>query len=420
MEKFLINGGNKLYGEIDIPSAKNSLLPLIAGSILVNDIVTIKNFIPYDDVLKMLNIMRTLGSVVSIEGDTLQLDNRNLNGNTIQLELAKDLRASIFTLGAIVARAKFAKVAYPGGCAIGARPIDLHLSGLSALGVRVIDRHGYIYCYGDEMHSTDYHLDFASVGATENTMMASCTIEGTTKIFNPAKEPEIVDLQNFLNCCGANIEGAGTDIITIKGTGKLLHSCEYTPIGDRIIAGTMAIAVACTGGKVKMNNVDCTHIFALLYNLQQIGCEIKYTGRILTVSSKGKRFRSIEHISTMPYPAFPTDLQPQIMVLLAVGDGTSVVTENLFENRFKHIPELTKMGAKIHIQDRNAIITGVPNLYGAEVTATDLRAGACLVIAGLIATGYTTINDIYHIDRGYYRLEDMLGKLGADIERKNE
>lgn len=418
MEKIIINGGKKLYGEIEIPSAKNTLLPILAACVLIEDSVTIKNFPHFVDVLKMSDIIQSLGANAQINDNCISIDCSKITKYEISANLASELRSSIFTLGSILGRHKKAKVAYPGGCAIGARPIDLHLKGLRTLGVKIIEKHGYIYCDGSSMKGNDVHLDFPSVGATENIMMAAATICGKTRIFNAAKEPEIVDLQNFLNMCGANIKGAGSEVIEIQGSGKLFHGCEYTPIGDRIIAGTYAIAVTMTGGKIKLHNCKYIHLYSLFFFLKMCGAKIKEGKNFVTISMS-KKPKKISKIETAPYPGFATDLQAQMVALLSICNGTSVMVENLFECRYKHISELKKMGADILIKDRSAIINGVKNLYGAEVVATDLRAGACLVLAGLVCKGYTTISNIELIDRGYYHIENDFKKLGADIKRVN-
>lgn len=416
MAKLIINGGKKLFGTINIPSAKNTILPILAGCVLVDGEVVLKKYPKFTDIIKMTGIIEDLGANCKQLKNTLFVDANKINNFTITTERASELRSSIFTLGALLGRFKKAKVAYPGGCAIGARPIDLHLKGLEILGCKIIEKHGYIYCDGSEMKGADIHLDFPSVGATENLMMAAVCISGITHIYNCAKEPEIVDLQNFLNKCGADIKGAGSDVITISGVNKLLHGCTYSPIGDRIIAGTYAIATAMTGGDVTIRNIEPKHILSLIHKLRQMGCQIITKANSVRVICEN-RCKSLTKIETMPYPGFPTDLQAQIMALQCVSDGICILVENLFESRFKHVGELAKMGAKITIHDRSALIVGVDKLYGADVYASDLRAGACLVISGLVAEGYTTVNNIELIDRGYLSIEKDLQLLGADIIR---
>ena len=418
MEKIIVNGGRTLNGELVVPTAKNSLLPILASTILVDGVVKIKGYECFSDCESMLEILRRLGAKVRLRGKTLYIDSSHINASCVESDVALKLRASIYTMGAIMYRMKIAKISYPGGCFIGARPIDQHLKGLRALGGRIIERHGYLYCKGENLTNGEVHLDIPSVGATYNIIMASVCLKGTTVIYNPAKEPEIVDLQGFLNACGAKISGAGTDRIVIKGVGKLLHSCEYKPIGDRIIAGTYLIAVACCTGKVKLKNINPTHLESLLYRLEEAGCEV-YRDKQSIILVANRRMDALSKIDTQPYPGFPTDLQAPIMVLQAISNGHCVLTENLFESRYKHITELTKMGADIMVANKSAIIKGVDLLYGADVYASDLRAGASLIIAGLVASGYTTIHNIEHIDRGYIRIEEAFQRLGADIIRKN-
>ena len=415
MDKILIKGGRQLFGELDISSAKNAYLPILAGSILCSGNVILHKYPKFDDVTNMVEILENLGGKKNIVDNTLFLDMKNLTNFEIPKELVCLTRSSIFSLGSILGRFKYAKVAYPGGCEIGARPIDLHIKGLQALNVKVVDRRGYLTCDGRDMVGGNVHLDFPSVGATENIMMAGVLAKGKTKIYNAAKEPEIVDLQNFLNKAGAKIKGAGTSTISIEGV-KNLYDVEYTPVPDRIIAGTYLIATAMCGGDVTLNGVRPEHLQSLISKLDNNSCKIVTKGDKIRLSSSG-RFNSIDKIETMPYPGFPTDLQPQIMALQTISKGTSLIVENLFETRFKHTVELVKMGADILIEGRSAIIKGVNKLYGAEVVATDLRGGAGLVLAGLVADGYTTISNIGQINRGYENIEQDLHSLGADIKR---
>ena len=415
MDKIVVKGGNSLSGELEVSSAKNSYLPILAGAILCSGEVILHKYPKYDDVLNMIEILENLGGKSRVQSSSLILDMTCLNGFEIPSNLASLTRSSIFSLGSILGRFKYAKVAYPGGCEIGARPIDLHIKGLEALNVKVIDRRGYLTCDGRNMRGGDVHLDFPSVGATENVMMAGVLTKGRTRIFNAAKEPEIVDLQNFLNKAGAKIRGAGTTTIVIDGVEKL-GSVEYTPISDRIITGTYIIATSMCGGDVTLTNTRPDHLQALISKLDNSCCKIKVKGDRIRVISSG-RHKSINKIETMPYPGFPTDLQPQIMALEAISNGTSVIVENLFETRFKHVSELVKMGAQILTEGRSAVIKGVEKLYGAEVTATDLRGGAGLVLAGLVADGYTVVSNIGQIKRGYESIETDLKKLGADIRK---
>ena len=415
MDNFFICGGNKLNGEIDISTSKNATLPILAACILCDKQIVIHKFPKYEDTKNMLAILENLGAKWKYQEDSVVIDTDTISKCEIPVELASKIRSSIFSLGSIISRFKKAKVAYPGGCNIGARPIDLHLKGLSALGVKIIERHGYIYCNGSNMKSGIITLDFPSVGATENIILAAVFLKGTTKIINCAREPEIIDLANFLNFLGAKITGAGTSVIEISGV-ESLKGGEYTPIGDRIIAGTYAIATAMCGGRIILHNTNYENNFALLDNLKNNSCKIGCKGGKITLSAE-RRPKCISKIETRPFPGFPTDLQPQIISMLSVSKGTSVVVENMFESRFKHIGELKKLGADIIIQDNAAIIKGVNQLYGASVVSCDLRGGAGMVLAGLVADGYTTVCDVRHIDRGYYHLETDLQKLGANIER---
>lgn len=415
METFYIKGGSTLQGSLEIPTAKNAILPILASTIMNKEMVVIKNSSYFTDVLYMLKILENLGCKIKREGKTIQINCADANNYFIKDEYTKKIRSSIFMLGPLLSRFKKAKVAYPGGCNIGNRPIDLHLKGLRELNVKIEERHGYIHCDGKNMKAGAVHLDFPSVGATENIMMASIFLKGTTTIYNSAKEPEIVDLQNFINAMGGKIVGAGTSTISITGI-NVLKFCEYTPISDRIISGTYLIAVAMAGGKVRFENVQTEHNLALITKLKQSGCKITTNQNNVEIFSK-PRLRSIYRIETQPFPGFPTDLQNQILALQTISRGTSMITENLFETRFKISTELMKMGANITINNRVAFVKGVSNLYGANVTATDLRGGAGLVMAGLVADGYTTVEDVYHIDRGYLNIEEDFCKLNAEIRR---
>lgn len=415
MDKFLINGGRKLNGVIDIPCAKNSYLAILAACMLSKDSIILHKCPKFSDIDKMLEILSTLGCKIQRTDQDVYIDCSCASYYEVPQELAKVIRSSIFLLGAILSKLKKAKVSYPGGCDIGTRPIDLHLKGLRALNVKIVERHGFIECDATDLKGNDVHLDYPSVGATENIMMAAVFAKGTTQIFNAAKEPEIVDLQNFINSMGGKVYGAGNSTITIVGVDSL-HSTEYTPISDRIIAGTYLIAAATCGGDVTITNANYQHIYSLITKIKNSSCNISISNdKIRLVSTT--RPKSFETIETMPYPGFPTDLQAQALVMQTISNGTCVISENLFETRFKHVPELIKMGADIVVKGRVAVVKGVENLYGAEVTSHDLRGGAALTIAGLVAKGYTTINDVHHIDRGYYKLEQSFESLGADIKR---
>lgn len=413
VDKYIINGGNSLYGCVEIGSAKNSVLPILAGAVLCDGVVTIENCPAYTDVLNMLDLLKTFGVRASFSNNTLKIDATNITRYEVPMEQSVKTRASIFCLGALLGRFKKAKVAYPGGCEIGARPIDLHLKGLQALNVKILDRHGYITCDGSNMRGGDVHLDFPSVGATENIMLAGATSKGTTKIVGCATEPEIVDLQNFLNKAGAKIYGAGTNQIVIQGV-KKLKSVTHRPIPDRIIAGTYLLANVICGGELIIKNFPHKHLFALTEKLDKSAVRL-WKQKSMLIAKTTARHKAIEKIETLPYPAFPTDLQAPMVAMLATASGTSLVIENLFESRFRYTQELSKMGAKIKTNGKLAMISGVPTLYGAEVQAQDLRGGASLVLASLMAKGQTTISGVKHIERGYENLPQILKLLGANI-----
>jgi len=418
MEKeILIVGGNTLNGIVHNQTSKNAVLPMIAGSILNCKEIVIKNVPKLLDVFNMIKIIEDLGAKVYVDNKDIVIDNSNINKFKIDENLTRSLRSSIFMLGPMLARFKKCTVCYPGGCDIGNRPIDLHLKGLKELGVSIIERNGFIICDATNMHSGVVNLDFASVGATENIMMSSVFSKGYTVILNAAREPEIVDLQNFLNAMGCKISGAGTDKISIEGVERL-HTTEYTPEGDRITAGTYLIATAMCGGNLYIDNVNTNDLASLTSKLEKAGCELNYTDNSIELSSNGN-LQCIDKIETQTYPGFPTDLQAQIMAMQTVSNGVSVIVENLFENRFKHVKELIKLGADIKTQDRVAVIKGVDKLKGADVSATDLRGGASLVLAGLKAEGYTTVHNINHILRGYENIDEVLSCLGASIKIKN-
>lgn len=415
MDCLKINGGRKLYGEIRVNSAKNAVLPIIAASILSQEQIIIKDVPDIVDVDKMLNILVAMGGSIRKEEDTRIINNNPLSNFEIPGAMAKEIRSSIFMLGPLLAKYKKARVAYPGGCDIGSRPIDLHLSGLKELNVKIEENYGFIDCDGSKMKSGLIHLDFPSVGATENIMMAAVFLKGETVILNSAKEPEIVDLANFINKMGGKIKGAGTSTVRITGV-KKLKGVEYSCIPDRIIAGTYLIAGCMAGGKIRLTNVNYEHIFALITKIRNSGCKIEYDSDNIYLESN---FRPIAcpSIETSPYPGFATDLQAQMLAQQTISDGISVITENLFETRFKHVPELIKMGAKVVVRDRMAIIRGVPTLYGAEVVAHDLRGGAALILAGLSAKGTTIVQGAHFVDRGYDNIEEKFNMLGADISR---
>lgn len=415
MDKYIINGGNRLYGEIDIQSAKNSVLPILAATVLTDERVTLENVPQITDVRNMLRILECLGCKTVLSGNDVQIDSSCAVSYEIPSTLAHELRSSVFLLGSVISRFHRAKIAYPGGCDIGLRPIDLHLKGLKRLGVRIDEHNGYITCECQRLKGNEIMLDCPSVGATENIMLAAVLAEGRTVIKNAAREPEIEDLQNFLNSVGANISGAGSGTIVIDGV-SALGGGSYRPIPDRIEAGTYLIAAAMCGGRVTLNGANGEMLSSLLHKLYENGCKIAQKDDKITIQADS-RPRSVKSVETQPYPGFPTDLQAQMTALCALSAGSSVITENLFETRFKFVPELRKMGADITVADRNAFVSGVPALRGATVVAQDLRGGAALVLAALAADGRSEILNISHIDRGYSAMEYKLRAVGADIVR---
>ncbi|SDC74250.1 UDP-N-acetylglucosamine 1-carboxyvinyltransferase [Paenibacillus sp. UNCCL117] len=415
MEKLVIEGGKPLSGAIHIHGAKNAALPILAASIMAEGTVVLENVPELSDIGVMLGILRSLGCKAEQTGEIVTVNTAAVHQFHIPEHLMSQMRSSIFLMGPLLARLGRVELYQPGGCAIGERKIDLHLKGLMALGVHIEDNGSRIVCTAAELTGADIMLDYPSVGATENIMMAAVMARGQTTITNAAREPEIQDLQNFLNAMGARIIGAGTDTITIEGVQELVP-CTYRIIPDRIVAGTLMIAAAVTRGQVALKGVCPAHLTSAIHVLKRSGVQIAIDGDIIVVSAPS-RLKAVERIVTSPYPSFPTDLQSQIMVLLSLADGVSIVKETVFEGRFKHVDELSRMGADIRVDLNAAIIRGVPRLYGATVEATDLRAGAALVIAGLAAQGTTVIEQIHHIDRGYDRIENMLRSLGATINR---
>lgn len=415
MSKYIITGGYKLDGSVAVDCAKNAYLPILAGTIMCEEQVILRNCPKFVDVLNMCKILEKLNMKVVFQDDAVVINGENANPNFVPVEVAKLLRSSIFTLGAMLARFKRARVAYPGGCDIGLRPINLHLKGLRDMGVKITESHGVINCDASNLHGGKVVLDYPSVGATENLMMCAVLGKEHITILNGAREPEIVDLANFLNLMGAKIYGAGTSTIEIDGVDRL-YGVEYTPIGDRIIAGTYLIAGAITGGQIEVTNCN-PHFFAsLIDKLHNSGCVLRVKSDKIYLKSP-KVLKSVGFVETQSYPGFPTDLQAQILALQTVSRGCCVIQENLFESRFKFVPELIKMGANVRAKERTAVVEGVPFLSGAEVYAKDLRGGASLVLAGLNAHGYTTVNDIHHIERGYCDLNVVLNNLGASIKK---
>jgi UDP-N-acetylglucosamine 1-carboxyvinyltransferase len=415
LEKLVIEGGKPLSGTIRIHGAKNAALPILAASIMVDGEHVIENVPDLLDIQVMLKILRAIGCQAEHRDEKVYLETSSVHTSHIPKELMRQMRSSIFLMGPLLARFGRVQVYPPGGCAIGARKIDLHLRGLQALGAVIEESTNTIICTAEKLTGAEISLDFPSVGATENIMMAAVMAEGITTIHNAAREPEIQDLQNFLNQMGAKIIGAGTDTITIKGvTG--LHSCQYRIIPDRIVAGTLMVAAAATRGNIKLENVNSSHLTSVIHLLKRAGVQITASDDIMNVNCS-IRPRSVDRVMTSPYPSFPTDLQSQIMVLLSIADGVSIIKETIFEGRFKHVDELSRMGADIRVDLNAAFVRGVPRLYGATVEATDLRAGAALVIAGLAATGTTIVEQVHHIDRGYDSIEQIFQRLGAKIER---
>ncbi|MWC27439.1 UDP-N-acetylglucosamine 1-carboxyvinyltransferase [Paenibacillus sp. MMS18-CY102] len=415
MDKLVIEGGKPLSGTIAIQGAKNAALPILAASMLVCGTVTIDSVPKLLDIEVMLNILRELGCKADHIGDTVVLDTTLAHSPHVPETLMRQMRSSIFLMGPLLARFGEVHVYQPGGCAIGERKIDLHLTGLQALGATIMESGNRIICKADKLTGAEVNLSFPSVGATENIMMAAVLAEGRTTISNAAREPEIQDLQNYLNAMGARIIGAGTDTITIEGV-ESLTPCRYKVIPDRIVTGTLMVAAAATRGHVVLQNTNPAHVSSLIHVLRRAGVQITADDDIIKVNSIA-RPKAIERIVTSPYPAFPTDLQSLVMVLLTLADGVSIMKETIFEGRFKHVGELSRMGADIRVDMNAAFIRGVSRLYGATVEATDLRAGAALVVAGLAAQGRTVVEQVHHIDRGYDQIEHMLTRLGARISR---
>ena len=415
MEQYIIKGGNPLVGEVEIGGAKNAALAILATAIMTDETVTIENLPNVRDINVMLNAIEGIGGKVErIDAHTVKINGSMISDLSVDYEYIKKIRASYYLLGALLGKYKRAEVALPGGCDIGSRPIDLHLKGFRALGANVDIQHGLIAAAAEELKGTHIYLDKVSVGATINIMMAAAMAEGKTTIENAAKEPHVVDVANCLNSMGANIRGAGTDVIRISGVEKL-HKTEYSIIPDQIEAGTFMFAAAATRGDVTVKNVIPKHLEATTAKLLEIGCEIEELDDAFRVVAS----KPLTHtqVTTLPYPGFPTDMQPQMSAVLAISQGTSTVTESIFENRFKYVDELTRMGASIKVESNIAIITGIEKYTGARVSAPDLRAGAALVIAGLAAEGITVVDDIYYIERGYEDFEKKLAQLGAQIEK---
>ncbi len=418
MEKIIVRGGKRLEGTVKVEGAKNAVLPVIAATILASEGKSIIREVPQlSDVYTINEVLRHLNADVTFVNNDITVDaSRGLNVEA-PFEYVRKMRASVLVMGSLLARTGKARIALPGGCAIGSRPIDLHLKGFEAMGAKVKVGNGFIEAKADQLHGAKIYLDFPSVGATQNIMMAATVAKGTTTIENCAKEPEIVDLANFLNKMGANVKGAGTGTIRIKGVERL-YGAEHTIIPDRIEAGTFMIASAITKGNVFVQGAVPEHLTSLIAKLEEMNVKIIEEENGLRVIGP-EQLKAVD-IKTMPHPGFPTDMQSQIMALLLAAKGTSVITETVFENRFMHVEEFRRMNADIKIQGRSVIIKGPCQLQGAEVAATDLRAAAALIIAGLIAEGYTRVTELHHLDRGYLNFHHKLKSLGADIERYHD
>ena len=416
MEKLLIKGGKSLFGEIDCSGAKNAALPVIAASILSSNDVTLKNLPYLQDITTMFELIGSMGADISLdERMNFKLNTSNLSNLEARYELVKTMRASILVLGSMVAKYGYAKIALPGGCAIGSRPVNYHLTALEKLGAEISLNNGYIEAKAKKLIGADIEFDGVTVTGTENLMMAASLAEGVTTLTNVAKEPEISDLEDFLNSMGANISGAGTDKIRIEGVKELIGTTFKIP-ADRIEAGTYLVAGALTNGKITINKIDPRRMGAIIETLQKAGAEINSNENSISLDMTNNSIKPVD-IITAPFPGFPTDMQAQFTVLNCIGHGGSFVKETIFENRFMHVQELNRMGTDITINGTTALINGVDNISGAQVMATDLRASASLILAGLVAKGETIVDRIYHIDRGYERIEEKLSNLGAEIIR---
>lgn len=408
-------GGERIEGSVRVDAAKNAVLPILAASMLADGEVTLRGCPDIRDVHAMTGILEKLGCESAWHGGDLTLKNARLHNWEMPDDLFKQIRSSIFLLGPILGRLRRATVTYPGGCEIGLRPIDLHLKGLRALGVRIVDADGILYCDGRDMRAGDVYFDYPSVGATENVMMAAALLDGVTTLHNAAREPEIEDLERFINRMGGKVRGAGTQLIEVEGV-KRLHGVAYTPIPDRIAAGTLLCAAAVTGGEIRLDNVRPADLVPIGAKLGEMGCRISEDGDAMVLEAP-RRLNAFSRLQTQPHPGFPTDMQPQMLAVSCVAKGTSVIEENVFENRFTQVGSLTQMGANVRVSGRMAVVQGVEQLHGMRVAARDLRGGAALVLAGLCAHGETVVENAEFIDRGYACLEDTLCALGAKVER---
>lgn len=420
MSSILIEGVDNLSGIVEISGSKNSALPILASTVLNGREYIIKNIPDIRDVRKMLEILTSIGCRSVFQNGIVSIDTTNINTHIVPALLVKKIRSSIILMGAILARTGKVEICYPGGCEIGMRPIDLHLKSLKKLGVNIVEKNGILDCNVNSLKGCDIHLDYPSVGATENIILASVKCKGKTTIRNAAKEPEIEDLQNFLNLCGYNVYGAGTSTITIIGKNVTSNNAiEYKIIPDRIEAGTFLAMAAMKKSQLVIKNANIRHMHALSSILEDAGCVIVESKDELYIKNE-KKLKAAEIIRTQPYPGFPTDMQAQVMTAFTVAKGTTIVKETVFENRFRHVPELIKMGADIKIIGRAAVINGVEKLYGAEVNAKDLRGGAALVIAATLAEGKTKINNVYHISRGYENFINKLNMIGVKVQKMSD
>ena len=414
MDKIRVNGGRRLEGSVTISGAKNAALPILLSSLLTDGANSYTNVPQLKDIETTLLLLEQLGADVSVKDETVRIDANGLDRFEAPYDLVRKMRASILVLGPLLARLKRARVSLPGGCAIGARPINIHLKGLTQMGAAVQLHHGYVEVEAGQLKGADIYLDIPTVTGTENLMMAASLAEGDSTLRNAAREPEIVALADTLNQMGAEIRGAGTAVIKIRGVPEL-KPATVSVIPDRIETGTFMVAAALTGGRVTLENCEPEHLGALTDKLRQSGVQIDIQGSSVTVTGSGSIISS--DVKTQPYPGFPTDMQAQFMVLMSIADGMSVITENIFENRFIHVSELRRMGADIQVSGNTAVVRGVTHLSGAPVMATDLRASASLILAGLVAEGETVVSRVYHLDRGYHQIEKKFAGLGASIER---
>ena len=418
MNYLKVTGGQRLRGELTVQGAKNSVLPILAATLLNAGESVIHHCPKLHDVDASIRILKHLGCDTSWEGDILTVHTRSMTCGEVPDAMMREMRSSVIFLGAILARCGHAVLSYPGGCELGPRPIDLHLAALRAMGTEITEKGGYLHCSAHHLKGCEITLSIPSVGATENVILAACGAEGTTVLYNAAREPEIVDLQAFLCACGADVHGAGSSTVVIRGK-QPLHDCEHTVISDRIVAATYLAAAAATGGDILLRQVDYRHLSTVTAALKEAGCTVRSHMNWVQLQSDGD-LRAIRPVRTAPYPGFPTDAQAILMATLLKAHGTTVFIENIFENRYRHVDELTRMGAHIRTEGRVAVVCGVPALHGARVRATDLRGGAALAVAALCAEGESRISELHHIDRGYADLAGDLSRLGAKITRVDE